>query len=61
MRTEQLLASGARIREERALKMAARTRPADATVADGTVVECPPERARVEKPATSGSTRSRAA
>ena len=56
MRTEQLLASASRIREERAFKLAAHARPADVTV-----VECPPERARVEKPAASGSTRSRAA
>lgn len=56
MRTQQLLASATRIREERALKAAARE---PRTVIKP--VACPPDTTRVETPAAAESTRSRAA
>ena len=61
MRTQQLLASGARIREERMLQAAARERPIEAAVPSDAAVTCPPDLAQVATPAAPDPARNRAA
>lgn len=61
MRTQELLASAARIREERALQAATRRRPIDAATSSDAEVTCPPESARAQTPAAPDPARTKAA
>jgi hypothetical protein len=61
MRTQQLLASGARIREERALLAASRERPIEAADSSDAAVTRSPDLAPVATPAAPDPAQNRAA